>query len=328
VNSYLLESIWERKHLLDQTEEDDLKVIQPLVFALNLSPQELKAGFGKGLWKRLCAESYTRNRYIGRLLSSGIGRRIAGTKQPRLERASEAVQIMLSMPSKYLKRGLKAPLKIDKVGEMYCRLERAGEVQRLNSTLADRDVVVNPAGPCPLDIIIDTRRMCFSLGEEFNYSWSMKKVREKHEEYSRRKDQERFSPKPFSWVEDPWVVKSQEILHEGVEHRLTLLDNAYALKGEGREMKHCVGSYASGCADLTYIIYAVERNGEKYSTLSFLAEVDEQDKILRVSVGQHYERQNRRVDTTARAVAEELKATLNNSIREWRDGNAQSKGNK
>lgn len=68
VNWGMVRLINARIDVIRQVREDGLNNVEPFAVYLGKSPSELKAVFGKGLWKKLCKNSMTKNKKIAKYL--------------------------------------------------------------------------------------------------------------------------------------------------------------------------------------------------------------------------------------------------------------------
>lgn len=294
VRPHLVTRAWELKNLLDLTEEDGLKTIQPFVFHMSRSPAELKKLLGKGLWKRLCGQSYTRNRACAK----GLGILPGSLDLKHVQSLKNQLELMLQLPSKYLVRGGNNPIGFGKAAIIYVGLEKRGEVQRLvGGDFSTR--------PLEVQIIGDTLSMASRLGVQCNPEWPWAKWEEKHEEFTARVELGKFSTKVFDWTEEPWVVRSFSTKCEWEdEWTFTLLDNAYAIRKEGLRMHHCVSAYAHRSEKRNYMVYHVTKNGESYSTLGLTIAGN-------IVIQQHLKACNKAVSMEAKECANKLRGELN-----------------
>lgn len=296
---HIVTRVWENKERLDETERDGLKTIQPWVLALEKSPKELKEALGKGLWKELCRQSYTRNRAMARQLSG------------RSEKYwPYSIRLMLQMPSKYLVRGGNSPIPISDAGVVFCRLEREGQIPRL---VNEASHYATRRSPPQYNTLADTVRMGRQLGENINMNWSWAKWQEKHDEFNEKIILRRFSKDQFKWVHQPWVIKKSEETVGDDRYAFTLLDNAYAIRKEGLAMHHCVASYASSSEKGDYMVYSCAKNGEQYSTLGLRVK-DSSYRGLKITYDQHYKACNKLVEAEAEGAATSLQSKLNQAF--------------
>lgn len=100
------------------------------------------------------------------------------------------------------------------------------------------------------DMIFDTVRMS---GGQVNYDWSYKRWEEEHSRLVKEQLVKKYSDKPFSY--------SVEYTEDG--YTFTLLNTQMQIAAEGKEMGHCVGSYANSAARDQYAVFKVEGNGER-----------------------------------------------------------------
>lgn len=111
------------------------------------------------------------------------------------------------------------------------------------------------------DTVVDTHRMSQRIGETFNPKWSIKKLEQKHVEFTSRIELERY---PDTQIEA--MLKFKKEFHKG-DITATLLQTPKQIKEEGTAMKHCVAYYADECCAGRYLVYSFRKNGARISTL-------------------------------------------------------------
>ena len=300
-NPGTLVKIHKIKDLLEQTEKDGQKNIQPWVFHSEKSPADLKKFFGKKLWKRICAQSYTRNRAMAKLCASS---RFVWSHETVSDKEKESLKTLMEFPSELLRRGFNSPLILDKEGLTAFRLNE------------------KPAswwnGPCPdrssLKIttvtIRDTVRMASQLNEDVNWDWSARKWNEKHDEFTKMIERKRYSPEPFEWL-GKVRGKPPELCHKGFTAQF--IDNAYDVRTEGIEMNHCVSGYAASCSNMRYMVYSIrDSEGKRYSTLG--VNINRGTGILSAKFSQHYMNSNKIVESEE---AREFAEIIVKAVQDW-----------
>lgn len=261
---------------LQQAMGDGLWNITPFIYHLNKSPKELKEMFGKGLWSSLCKNSFTRNKLICAFGESRATNNVSTIKELNLVSST----LLRKFPSTYYE----VPYVLK-----HLSFSRKGEYAKVT----DNDFL----------FVLETKRMADQLGEVFNPQWSKRKMHEKHEQFSRDITARDYSDEPFSFVQDLPNSFSTE------EFTCKLLDSKFKIALEGKEMHHCVASYADRSSRGEYLVYAVMQGDEKYSTIGFT-----RDKATgKVRIQQHYKRFNANVDHQgAKDIALLLESEINN----------------
>jgi len=265
---------------LQQAMDDGLWNITPFIYQLNKSPKELKEMFGKGLWSRLCKNSFTRNNLLCTFYE-------LSNRNDSID--SRIIKELNLVSSTILRKFSINSYTIYSYELMHLSFSRKGEYAK---------VTIND-----LLFVVETRCMADQLGEVFNPQWSKRKMHEKHEQFSRDITARDYPDEPFSFVQDLPSSFSTE------EFTCKLLDSKFKIALEGKEMHHCVAFYANSSSRGEYLVYAVMQGDEKYSTIGFT-----RDKVTgKVRIQQHYKRFNAKVDHQgAKDIALLLESEINN----------------
>lgn len=232
VASHVVEKIWENKTLIDQYEKDGNNHLVPFAVFYGKDTKTLKESFGKATWKRVCNQSMTRNSYIAQTC-----------------RLYVSVSNFVDLPSYVLKRGRNSGIEFDTYGKWVVE----SKVYSKTNTYENRRWY---------NTCRDTRSMAVQLGKHFDFSWSKEKMLEKHEEFTRLINEKKYSKEPFVHLKD---FKVKKLDYKGYE--AILCDNAMDIHVEGKEMHHCVGSYASSVSNNTYLVFSVRKEGKRSSTI-------------------------------------------------------------
>ena len=135
-------------------------------------------------------------------------------------------------------------------------------------------------------IYTDTKRMANDLGERFNQNWSLRKLQEKHKEFTYEINNQEYSEDPFPWLSDEYHLG--EFTSLGCTAKM--LKSPMVVLMEGETMYHCVGGYAQLCNAGDYVVYHItDENGEE-STLGLYRD----NGVIRIS--QHYGSSNKRIE--------------------------------
>lgn len=258
--------------LLKQAVKDNQKNILPILANCGKTPQELKKEFGKGLWKKLCGNSFYRNNLIADTTE---------VYEVSQKWDSGALKGAFPHARHWAKNTCKVP---------YSKMTRTTE---------------------EVTLFLDTERLANQVGLPFNENWSKLKMKEKHDEYmniqiqardeerKKRDEQYRLRIERLQSV-DLSKVYSQTVFElEGVT--ATILTTYDQIRKEGVEMHHCVGSYAESCVNGSYIVLHVTGDGEE-TTIGLHEKsygwngcsIDQKDTEpkLRFELSQHYGKYN------------------------------------
>lgn len=217
---------------------DNQKNILPFV-AMGYAPQEAKKVFGKGLWKKLCANTLHRNKLLCEKVA--VGRYV--------EFDSGALKHEYPDAAHWAKNTCSITYKM------------------INSKVYDK--AVSKA----LTLFLDTRRMAIANQQTFNPKWSRLKMQEKHDEYmtasqreakARRKERDEAYRLKMEKLEriDLSKVYPQTVFEQGGV-TATILTTYSQIREEGVVMKHCVGSYAESCMSGSYCVVHISGDGEE-----------------------------------------------------------------
>ena len=246
VDNDLLRQVTDVKSILDQAVKDGNKHLTPFVVRYQADLPEIKKILGKSLWKKVCKQSMTRNLYLARKM--GYFAAMHGMSAE--ERDRQNLSNLIWAPSYYLKyAGLALP---PEAAETFLKSGVGGKSQPLRT----REWVYW------VNVVVDTDRMATRLGEPFNIKWSMRKMNEKHEEYTQKIELRKYSKDPFPF--EPLTIEKEV---DRVVWKAESLNSAYEVREEGLRMRHCVASYAEYCHDGEYAVFSIKKDGEHYSTL-------------------------------------------------------------
>lgn len=270
------------RDLIEQCEADGIRNIIPLVMYTGNSPKELKEFFGKSTWKYLAGNSETRNKVIAyKLTRTRELRDVAATKD---------------LPLWFL-------LKHKNVGVAFHDI--ASTFTKMNykqSMFIERDFMRM------VHIYTDTRRMANDLGERFNQNWSLRKLQEKHKEFTYKINKQKYSEDPFEWLSDYHHLS--EFTSLGCTAKM--LQSPMDVLMEGKTMHHCVGGYAQLCNAGEYVVYHITDEDGDESTLGL-----HRDNGA-VSISQHYGSSNKRIENAnCKEFVKQLVVKWNKGYREY-----------
>jgi hypothetical protein len=280
IHRSLLQAIWERKELLDELKEDNLWNIMPICFYFNMHPSEIKKHLGKSTWKKLCKNTKSRNK----------------TLVSALINTSEAICEICDLRTGTLKYLSKVCCEID--------LLDLFENMAANSKILTNFTKMSRLHSILLDSV-------HRLGIRPKKVWDYEKLKEVHDRAAIEKSLER-ERKKNELFKKPFKFKYAypETISFG-EYRATLLKSPEELHEEGKEMRHCVGSFAGSVQNGYVLIYSVENTDlkKKSSTLEI--------RLHDLSIGQHYAKFNEEVVnplelTLAEIVLDKVAEVVNN----------------
>lgn len=256
---------------IEQAVKDKIKHLIPIIALFKAEPKEIKKALGSTLWKGLCKNSYSRNRLI--LQGFDFSRSYEGRV--------ELINNLQVMPSSLLKSKLKhhphEALKLAKeeLGISYESMKSSREVRVI------------------LQEFMDTKRMLQDEGVEFNPNWSYRRLKEEHTAASRRQQEvynNREAQQNANYLEPLKVDFSN--LHTGLIPyefdsgvKAVPLLSVKEVQAEGSAMHHCVGSYANDCAQGCYVVYSLEKDGQKSTLGIIVSKVDDRKMFM---FNQHY----------------------------------------
>ena len=285
--------------LLEQAKKDGQKNIFPLILNQEAPPQKLKSMFGKGVWKKLSRNSFHRNKLLVNY---------------------NDIQGVLNYDSTALKIACK-DWRHDP--DAFHWLKHVVGVPY--SKHRERDAIVK------LTTYADTKDMAARLQLLFNEKWSLRKMDEKHTEYSRLQqriaEQERAG-RDKDYAERLVKLKATDLStfykqttweKDGVT--ATVLTTYERIVEEGSEMHHCVAGYAERCLNKDYVVVSLT-DGTIRTTLGAHTGLGI-DSSYRFSKDQHYSKCNSLVeDERFISLADEVIDNLNKMKLKKEEANA------
>ena len=242
LNMDKLHKVWKYRDLLMQTLKDGNEHLLPVVFEFNQDTHALKKRFGKSLWKKVCKNSFTRNKLL------------VDTSRSCMAEVTFEQYVQLDIPSTLLKVSGNAWQ-----GKAWAKNAYKG---RYAKTLTQR-----------LNYFSDVMNFKnYEYGsKEFKdaLNWSHRRLLEEHEDMVRQQRTARYSSEEFKYMAlmdkglcSHFKREDNDDLWEAV-----LLRSEMEVGQEGYYMNHCVGGYAKACTLGRYLVYSIRKNGERYSTL-------------------------------------------------------------
>ena len=247
INPWLFETLVSVE-LVDHAIKDGLRNITPFIVYYNESPKELKKRFGDKVWKKLCKNSYTRNRLI---MHAG-----------RISLPPDGLQFLDNYPSTLLK------------GRWYTSDYRALNLalQVVGCSMSKMNTLENVRAIARIcQTWEDTERMCNARGIAFNPNWSWRRIQEEHHNLTteqQREYQRQLAERDLEYAK--LLAVDFRTLHKGLQDFkfdsgvvATALTNMEQVQVEGQKMHHCVGSYATECARGQYVVYHLTKGAEE-----------------------------------------------------------------
>lgn len=201
------------RDLIEQCEADGIRNIIPLVMYTGMSPKQLKEFFGKSTWKYLAGNSETRNKVVACKML-----------------ANEAVHTTSINATKDLPLWFLTKCKVPG-SPLYDIANTFKKVNCSEKGFVKRDF------DRLAHIYSDTRRMAINLDERFNENWSLRKLQEKHKEFTYKINKQKYSEDPFEWLSDEHHLG--EFSSMGCTAKM--LKSPMDVLVEGKTMHHCVG---------------------------------------------------------------------------------------
>lgn len=230
-----IKDVWENKNLLDQVRNDGLEHLLPIVLLEGASPAELRKKYGKGAWKKICANSKSRNRLIYQRCSN--------------YRVDDAVHIWNKIPTTVLR-----------VNHFIPSSGLFWAIENRQTPLKDRWSIRRLS-----HIYADTQSMADRLGEPFNPKWGLRRMQEQHNLYTDQISARCYSDDPFGYEQN--IVENRDF-------KATLLLSPKEVAEEGMRMRHCVSMYIPRCSKGNYQVYSITKDGQPYSTLGLVKNDD------------------------------------------------------
>ncbi len=266
-----LKAVKKNYEILRVVEKDGLNNLLPIVAATGKTPQELKKLYGP-TWKILSKNSLNKNVTLMKSVSTNPTKSWGNMPDKMvLDRAH--------LPTTVLKKykGHNTNVMEHLAKNFKGRWDATGKHKMLGGEL--HTIVMN---------VNDTKRIASNLELPFNPHWTPRKMAEKHQEYVKLQNAEKYSDKPIEWL----AKLPQKFHHEG--YVATLLTSKKAVADEGSIMGHCVAGYADSVASGYYLVYSVvSKDGKNSSTLGISRTKEIKSDYF--AFNQHYGRFNRRL---------------------------------
>lgn len=253
--------------LVEQCIKDGNWHIAPLVHGFGMTPHEFKEMLGKGLWKRLARNSFTRNKAIVDRLYRAEHTHVPTGEYSR-QTFIKRLQAAETLPTRWMSWPLfEGPGPSPVVAWYIAECRKAKRVSKVVAMEAQGDI----------QHAYDAMRLAARFGEAWT-ECGLETMRRRHDEYTRRLNEEyrigrgvdiRWGPPVRAIDPTPWETFGWPETLEQDGYTLTLLNSEPLLREEGQAMHHCVGSYDHRARRGEAIIYSVKYKGERVSTAEF-----------------------------------------------------------
>lgn len=299
-NHFDIRDIIHNKELIEQAEKDGNSNIIPFIIRLGCSPKKIKELLGKGLWKKLCKNSLTHNKYLIDMV--------------HLDDKPFNKELLL-LPktiwkSKYFKGYFKSQVIYypDKsIPFILSNLNKGAKVKDYFDHSFCKKLKRD------FDYFFDACSLAEQLGKkEPNPNWTREKIYKIHEQYTKEINERKYSKDIIKYLEDI-TVQEMFLKDETDTYRAELLKSAYRVSEEGRMMHHCVGSYVDLVRNGSYLVYHITKNGEPHSTLGINVGLSGEEVGYRFS--QHYGKCNSFIkEESAKKLSSNIVESLNKQL--------------
>lgn len=286
INAGHINKLHANKEILQQCYKDGIINVTPYVFAFSMTPKQLKEVFGKGKWKKLCKNSFSRNKL---LIMASRSCSITSSKVSKYDYNSIPSTILKAIPD---------ILSTDPDYGGYATKHFKGKY-------SNREELRKY-----FSLFRDTKRMTIQLGQKFYYNWSPTELETKHEEFTEALNERSYSKEVFPLVKILRNKGKGKFETKCKSYSADVIESAFSLRVEGESMHHCVANYFCDCYDANYVVFSIkDSKGKRYSTLG-----------IRIRNGkfimeQHYKAFNKVVDDPlAKDMAEAIVWELNKEV--------------
>lgn len=278
---------FEHEDIAEQCKKDGIENVIPFVVRFGKTPQELKQQFGSATWKKICKNSYSKNRFLAL---------VSMRKPVNIEDYIEVPYTLTKFYTVYSHKNLWKHIKSSGVPMKYFNTSWHASLSNHENSRKAKAIV---------DTFMDTYRMSTRLNQAFNPEWSVRRMQEEHNRLALLQRDFLRKQDPDSTRYDS-LQKLPEVKYNDVT-AVPLLTKSEII-AEGEIMRHCVGGYSRSCANGRYVVYSLQRGTER-STLGVSRFATE--KGVTYALSQHYGKSNSGVDDadfliTAKAVIKQL----------------------
>lgn len=225
--------------IINQALLDGQDNLLPILVHEQKSPEQIKHLYGKGLWKRICKNSFTRNK----LIVEGV-----------------TVRGMTSVESISYRNTLRSSL-------LYLHVDNKEQAQVMNTVCAGK---YGDTGYCNrnMRLVRDTQRL---VGERFSTKWSLDKIKQEHDATIDEINARRNRIEETKQYEFP---KHFPLSVQDGDLSAKLITSSDDLYQEGKTMHHCVSCYHSSVVGGDYCVYSICKQDKRYSTVGYRKQND------------------------------------------------------
>lgn len=248
-----------RLQLLQQAYDDNNRHISPILLYTGKTAHDLRQNFGKGAWKSICSNSFSRNKRIAQILDNRVRRGVQ--YQDDWKRVILAANHLPTTLVSSRLIGFRDDGLYD--GAKWCGIHLKGKYKdvRLIDSYAQKYA----------DTLRMMRQLALAEDElEKVIKWSPRRLTEEHDNFSRRVLMKDYSDEPFAWIDSLGIG---DFHYNGYD--VIILKSPLSMKMEGESMSHCVGAYSSQVAQGSYITFSVMKDGERSSTIGLYRSIEE-----------------------------------------------------
>lgn len=274
-----------------QAIKDGLKNITPLILLCGKDPKGLKEMLGSSLWKKLCKNSYSRNRLIffnvERLKNIGYG-----YDRPQPFDIKKSLEDANKIQSTFLRDMLN-----NNTFQFSKSFWTVAKIIPEFKGVPLTKIKQQPNYKKFYEICVDAERLAREMNVRFDRNWSFRRIEEEHDNLSKAHVQ--WSLMKLSEKEAKYARLANlnfKDLFEGLKTRFfesgviaEPLLNMKDVIEEGNKMRHCVSSYAVQSAEGFYNVWHLSKNTKK-STLGIRV------KNKEFFLDQHYGPCNQKVE--------------------------------
>lgn len=239
--------------LLQQAEAVGAMNITPFIHFFGVGPGKLREMFGRGLWKELSHNSFSRNKaFVER--AKHISGGLLNAETNCCSSAVELIRSIRSAPTTFLRSPLISSRRLGEHSLFTFNLL----AHDLGSYMAALKYL--KANPSSIFMPRDTRNLLEQEGHPPLKSPSFKVWQDRHDKLVELRTRRKYSKDPVTPQRPTQVIDGFEFVH---------LVSAFSLQEEGTALHHCVGSYIGYVKTGNFLAFSVRKDGRRVGTLSY-----------------------------------------------------------
>jgi hypothetical protein len=247
-----INKVHQNMDLLMQAVKDNQNNILPIILFFSKNPSELKSTLGKGLWKRICSNSFSKNAKIVDYLTHM-------REDPWQYETSKTLESIVSLPTTLLKHAYTPTVLKFIQNSMKGKWTKSREVKQVAQEFSDTVRLIETVdGKAPLEMV----------------NWSVRRLKEEHRAYTEKAIARRYNPTKFWWVDE---FPISHFCYEGYE--IKLLKSEAEIGLEGSMMGHCVGGYGSYSSQGRYLVFSVIKDDARHSTIGINCRIERSERV-------------------------------------------------